>query len=72
MYDPEIKQRSNVWVFKDDPNLSAEGARLSHFLVSSGITGHVSAEALEQRKVADSEWYATICLPEVIKEIRKR
>uniref|UniRef100_A0A0K2VDK7 Mariner transposase [Bombyx mori] n=1 Tax=Lepeophtheirus salmonis TaxID=72036 RepID=A0A0K2VDK7_LEPSM len=35
-------------------------------------TGHVATVPLEQRKTVNSEWYNTICLPEVFKEIRKR
>ncbi|GFT68872.1 hypothetical protein NPIL_617781 [Nephila pilipes] len=37
-----------------------------------GINGHVATVALEQRRTVNSEWYTTICLPEVIGEIRKK
>uniref|UniRef100_A0A182RUD9 Uncharacterized protein n=1 Tax=Anopheles funestus TaxID=62324 RepID=A0A182RUD9_ANOFN len=36
-----------------------------------GITGHVATVPLEQRRMINSEWYTTICLPEVFREIRK-
>ena len=35
-------------------------------------TGHVATVPLEHRRTVNSEWYATICLPEVFGEIRKR
>ena len=36
-----------------------------------GKTGHVATVPLEQRRTVNSEWYTTICLPEVFGEIRK-
>ena len=37
-----------------------------------GINGHVATVVLEKRRTVNSEWYMTICLPEVIGEIRKK
>ncbi|KMQ86491.1 mariner transposase [Lasius niger] len=36
-----------------------------------GKTGHVSTVPLAQRRTVNSEWYTTICLPQVFGEIRK-
>ena len=36
-----------------------------------GKTGHVATVPLEHRRKVNSEWYTTICLPEVFGEIRK-
>uniref|UniRef100_A0A0R3NWT8 Histone-lysine N-methyltransferase SETMAR n=1 Tax=Drosophila pseudoobscura pseudoobscura TaxID=46245 RepID=A0A0R3NWT8_DROPS len=33
--------------------------------------GHVATVPLEKRRTVNSEWYTTICLPEVFGEIRK-
>ncbi|XP_076220821.1 uncharacterized protein LOC143174228, partial [Nomia melanderi] len=35
-------------------------------------TGHVATVALEDRRTVNSDWYTTICLPEVFGEIRKK
>ena len=37
-----------------------------------GKTDHVTTVSLEQRTSVNSEWYTTMCLPEVFGEIRKR
>ncbi|XP_015599901.1 histone-lysine N-methyltransferase SETMAR-like [Cephus cinctus] len=75
-YEPETKQQSTVWVFQDEPNPTkiVRGRSTSKQMVACffGITGHVATIALEQRKSVNSEWYTTICLPEVIGEIRKK
>lgn len=36
-----------------------------------GCTGHVATIPLEDRRTVNADWYTTICLPEVIDEIRK-
>ena len=74
-YEPETKQQSTVWVFQDEPKPTkvVRGRSTSKQMVACffGIKGHVATVALEQRRTVNSEWYTTICLPEVIREIRK-
>ena len=36
-----------------------------------GYTGHVTIVALEDRRTVNTNWYTTICLPEVINELRR-
>ena len=36
-----------------------------------GYTGHVTTVALEDRKTVNTDWYTTICLPEIINELRR-
>jgi hypothetical protein len=74
-YEPETKQQSTVWVYQDEPNPTkvVRGRSTSKQMVTCffGITGHVATVALEQRRTINSEWYATICLPEVIQKFEK-
>lgn len=37
-----------------------------------GKTGHVAIIALEDGRTVNADWYNSICLPEVIAEIRKK
>ncbi|GBP81406.1 hypothetical protein EVAR_59408_1 [Eumeta japonica] len=74
-YDPETKQQSTVWVFQDEPNptkvIRVENTLKQMVALFFGINGHVVAVPLENRKMVNSEWYTTICLPEVFEETRK-
>lgn len=74
-YEPETKQQSTVWVFQDEPNptkvVRARSTSKQMVACFFGINGHVATVPLEQRRTVNSEWYTTICLPEVISEIRK-
>lgn len=75
-YEPETKQQSTVWVFQAEPNPTKviRGRSTSKQMVACffGITGHVATVELERRRTVNSEWYTTICLPEVFREIRKK
>ncbi|GFU40787.1 putative mariner transposase [Nephila pilipes] len=75
-YELETKQQSTVWVFQDEakPTKVVRGRSTSKQMIACffGINGHVATVALEQRRMVNSEWYMTICLPEVIGEIRKK
>lgn len=75
-YEPETEQQLTVWVFQDEPNPTkvVRGRSTSKQMVACffGITGHVATVALEQRRTVNSEWYTTICLPEVFGEVRKK
>ncbi|GBP18647.1 hypothetical protein EVAR_14417_1 [Eumeta japonica] len=72
---PEIKTSVGIitgWVFRDEPNptkvIHAKGTLKQMVACFFGINGHVT---LENRKTVNSEWYTTICLPEVFEEMRK-
>ena len=74
-YEPETKQQSTVWVFQDESNptkvVRARSTSKQMVACFFGKTGHVATVPLEQRRTVNSEWYTTICLPEVFEEIRK-
>lgn len=74
-YEPETKRQSVVWVFQNEPKPTkvVRSRSVSKKMIASffGITGHVATVALEDRRTVNAEWYTTICLPEVIGEIRK-
>lgn len=74
-YEPETKQQSTVWVFQNEENPTkvTRARSTSKQMVACffGRNGHVATVPLEDRKTVNSEWYTTICLPEVFGEIRK-
>lgn len=74
-YDPETKQQSTVWVFQDEPNptkvVRARSTLKQMVACFFGINGHVATVPLENSRTVNSEWYTTICLPEVFEKIRK-
>ena len=74
-YEPERKQQSTVWVFQDEPNptkvVRARSTSKQMVACFFGKTGHVATVPLEERRTVNSEWYTTICLPEVFGQIRK-
>lgn len=74
-YEPETKQQSTVWVFQDElkPTKVARARSTSKQMVACffGKSGLVATVPLKERKTVNSEWYTTICLPEVFEEIRK-
>ncbi|CAK9815952.1 Histone-lysine N-methyltransferase SETMAR [Anthophora plagiata] len=74
-YEPESKQQSTVWVFQDEPNptkvVRARSTSKQMVACFFGKSGHVATVPLENRRTVNSEWYTTICLPEVFREIRK-
>ena len=74
-YEPESKQQSTVWVFQDEPNptkvVRARSTSKKMVAYFFGKTGHIATVPLEDRRTVNSDWYTTICLPEVFGEIRK-
>ena len=69
-YDPETKAQSSVWLFADKPP-SQKFIRSRNFgkqMVAScfGIDGHILTIPLVERKSVNSEWYASVCAPQVI------
>ncbi|XP_033254026.1 histone-lysine N-methyltransferase SETMAR-like [Drosophila miranda] len=74
-YEPETKQQSTVWVFQDEQNptkvVRARSTSKQMVACFFGRMGHVATVPLEKRRTVNSEWYTTICLPEVFGDIRK-
>lgn len=74
-YEPESKQQSTVWVFQDDENptkvIRARSTSKQMVACFFGILGHVATVPLVERRTVNSDWYTTVCLPEVFGEIRK-
>jgi len=74
-YEPETKQQSTVWAFQDESNptkvVRARSTSKQMVACFFGKTGHVATVPMVERRTVNSEWYTTICLPEVFGEIRK-
>lgn len=74
-YDPDSKQQSTVWVFQDEPKPTkvVRSRSTSKKMVATFVakTGHVATIALEDRRTVNAEWYTTVCLPQVVAELRK-
>ena len=64
-----------VWVFQDEQNPTKvfRARSTSKQMVACFFrkTGHVATVPLVQRRTINSEWYTTICLPEVFGKIRE-
>ncbi|GBP84682.1 hypothetical protein EVAR_60282_1 [Eumeta japonica] len=71
-YDPEKKQHSTVWVYRDEPKPTyvAPERNASKRMIASFLnkTKHVATVVLENRRTVNDDRYTTICLPEVIDE----
>ena len=74
-HKPESKQQSTVWVFQDEQNSTkvVRARSTSRQMVACFFrtTGYVATVPLVQRRTINSEWYTTICLPEVFGKIRE-
>lgn len=74
-YEPQTKQQSTVWVFQNEPKptkvVRSRSVAKKMIACFFNKTGHVATIALEDRRTVNAEWYTTICLPEVINELRK-
>ncbi len=72
-YDPETKQQSTVWVFEgeDPPTKFKRSRSVNKKMVASFFmkTGHLASVPLEDRRTVNSEWYTTVCLPEIFEEV---
>ncbi|MEB2589925.1 hypothetical protein SOP87_30320, partial [Bacillus cereus] len=59
-YEPERKQQSTVWFFKDEPNptkvVRARSTSKQTVPCFFGKTGHVATVPLEERRTVNSEW----------------
>ena len=74
-YEPDNKTQSTVWSFVNElkPTKVTRSRSTSKKMVASFVSksGHVATICLEDRKTVNADWYTTICLPEVIAELRK-
>lgn len=74
-YEPDSKTQSTVWTFVNElkPTKVTRSRSVSKKMVASFVakSGHVATICLEDRKTVNADWYTTICLPEVIAELRK-
>jgi len=74
-YEPDSKTQSTVWSFVNElkPTKVTRSRSVSKKMVASFVSksGHVATICLEDRKTVNADWYTTICLPEVIAELRK-
>lgn len=73
-YEPERKHQSAVWVFEDEvkPTKVVRSRSVSKKMVASFMSkkGHVATIPLQERRTVTAEWYTSVCLPEVITELR--
>jgi [histone H3]-lysine36 N-dimethyltransferase SETMAR len=74
-YEPENKRQSAVWVFQDEekPTKVIRSRSVSKKMVATFVSksGHVATIALEDRRTVTSDWYITVCLPQVITKLRQ-
>lgn len=74
-YEPERKHQSAVWVYEGEakPTKVVRSRSVSKKMVASFVskTGHVATIPLQERRTVTANWYTTVCLPEVIRELRK-
>ncbi len=73
-YDPETK--STVWVFEgvDPPTKFKRSRSTNKKMVPSFFmrSGHIATVPLEDRRAINSEWYTTVCLPEVFSAVAQK
>ncbi|CAK1603203.1 unnamed protein product [Parnassius mnemosyne] len=65
-YKPERKHQSAVWVFEDE----VKPTKVVRSRSVSKKKGHVATIPLQERRTVTAEWYITVCLPEMIAELR--
>ncbi|KAG7308967.1 hypothetical protein JYU34_004823 [Plutella xylostella] len=74
-YEPERKHQSAVWVFEGEvkPTKVIRSRSVSKKMVASFVskTGHVATIPLQEQRTVTADWYTTVCLPEVVRELRK-
>lgn len=73
-YDPDSKQQAKILALRDEPkptktvHYRSTSKKVATFLAKPG---HVDTFALEDRKTANAKWYTTVCLTQVVAELRK-
>lgn len=74
-YEPENKRQSSVWVFQGEekPTKVIRSRSVSKKMVATFVSkaGHVATIPLQDQRTVTADWYTTICLPQVIAELRK-
>lgn len=74
-YEPESKAQSTVWTFQNElkPTKIIRSRSTSKKMVATFVakSGHVATICLQDRRTVNADWYTTVCLPEVIAELRK-
>ncbi|CAG9132342.1 unnamed protein product [Plutella xylostella] len=74
-YEPERKHQSAVWVFEGEvkPTKVIRSRSVSKKMVASFVskTSHVATIPLQEQRTVTADWYTTVCLPEVVRELRK-
>ncbi|XP_050678571.1 uncharacterized protein LOC126974898 isoform X2 [Leptidea sinapis] len=74
-YEPERKHQSAVCVFEDEvkPTKVVRSRSVSKKIVAMFVSkkGHVAKIPLQERRTVTAEWYITVCLPQMIAELRK-
>ena len=73
-YEPESKQQSIVWVFQSEPKptkIVRSRSAAKQMIACFFSYTVVATVALEDRRIVNTDWYITICLPEVINELRR-
>ena len=72
---PKGKQQLTVWVLQDEPNPTKVVCAQSTSKKMVGFffekTGHIVTVPLDYHGTVNSEWYTTICFPEIFGVIRK-
>ncbi|XP_011063839.1 PREDICTED: uncharacterized protein LOC105151695 isoform X2 [Acromyrmex echinatior] len=75
-YEPKSKQQSTDWVLQNElkPTKVVRSRSVAKQMIACffSYTGHVTTVALEDRRIVNTDWYTTICLPEVINELRRK
>lgn len=75
-YEPESKQQSTVWMFDNEPPptkvVRAKSTKKQMVAVFFTISGHVMTVPLEEGRTVTAEWYTTVCLPEVFKQLQEK
>lgn len=69
-YDPETKQQSTVWLFRDEsrPQKVKRSRSSGKQMVATFVSqsGHIATIPLQEQKTVTARWYIDICIPQVI------
>lgn len=75
-YEPETKRQSAQGIFQNEerPTKVKRARSVGKKMVASffSCTGHVATVPLEDRRTVNADWYTSVCLPIVFKEVREK
>ena len=75
-YEAETKNQFRVWAYEGEikPTKVVRSRSTAKKMVASFVSksGHVATIPLDDRRTVNADWYATICLPSVFGELRKK